>query len=186
MDWSAWFSIDWQQMLGIALTALGVYLALMLYTRLMGLRSFSKLSSHDFAMTVGVGSIIASTVLSKSPALLQGLFAMAVLFIIQAIISLLRRKVKPLKALIDNQAIILMANGDYFFENLAEANLTKSDVQEVLRKNGIKSKSEVFAVIMETTGDMSVIKTNDVIADMSLFDDIRDSQLLIKDNNFQH
>lgn len=184
MDWSSWFSIDWQQMLGIALTALGVYLALMLYTRLMGLRSFSKLSSHDFAMTVGVGSIIASTVLSKSPALLQGLFAMAVLFIIQAIISLLRRKVKPLKALIDNQAIILMANGDYFFENLAEANLTKSDVQEVLRKNGIKSKSEVFAVIMETTGDMSVIKTNDVIADMSLFDDIRDSQLLIKDNNF--
>lgn len=186
MDWSAWLSIDTKQIIGILISAIGVYLGLMLYTRLMGLRSFSKLSSHDFAMTVGVGSILASTVLSKSPSLLQGLFAMAALFILQATISLIRRQVKPLKALIDNQAIILMANGDFLWDNLKEANLTKSDVQEVLRKNGIKSKSEVFAVIMETTGDMSVIKTSEVTADMSLFDDIRDSQLLIKDNNFKH
>lgn len=87
---------------------------------------------------------------------------------------------KPLKALIDNQAIILMVHGEYFGDNLKEANLATSDVQEVLRKNGIKSKTEVFAVIMETTGDMSVIKNNDVTPDWSLFDDVRDSELLIK------
>ena len=186
MDWSTWLSIDWQHLLGIFITAVGVYAGLLLYTRLMGLRSFSKLSSHDFAMTVAVGSIVASTVLTKSTSLGQGLAAMAVLFIIQGLISWLRRKVKPFKAMIDNQAIILMTNGEYFWDNLAEANLTKSDVQEVLRKNGIKSKSEVFAVIMETTGDMSVIKTSEVIPDMSLFDDIRDSELLIQDNTFKH
>ncbi len=33
---------------------------------------------------------------------------------------------------------------------------------------------------METTGDMSVIKNNDVTPDWSLFDDVRDSELLIK------
>ena len=180
MKWQAWFSIEWQQVLGISLSALGFYLGLMLCTRLMGLRSFSKLSSHDFAMTVGIGSILASTVLSDSPSLLQGLFAVAMLFVIQGVISIIRRKVKPLKALIDNQAIILMAHGEYFWDNLKEANLSTSDVQEVLRKNGLKSKSEVFAVIMETTGDMSVIKNDDTTPDWSLFDDIRDSHLLIK------
>ena len=179
MKWQTWFSIEWQQVLGISLSALGFYLGLMLFTRLMGLRSFSKLSSHDFAMTVGIGSILASTVLSDSPSLLQGLFAVAVLFVIQGVISIIRRKVKPLKALIDNQAIILMAHGEYFWDNLKEANLSTSDVQEVLRKNGLKSKSEVFAVIMETTGDMSVIKSNDVEPDHALFDDIRDSELLL-------
>lgn len=180
MKWQTWFSIEWQQVLGISLSALGFYLGLMLFTRLMGLRSFSKLSSHDFAMTVGIGSILASTVLSDSPSLLQGLFAVAMLFVIQGVISIIRRKVKPLKALIDNQAIILMAHGEYFWDNLKEANLSTSDVQEVLRKNGLKSKSEVFAVIMETTGDMSVIKNDDTTPDWSLFDDIRDSHLLIK------
>ncbi len=180
MKWETWFSIDWQQVLGISLSAVGFYLGLMLFTRLMGLRSFSKLSSHDFAMTVGIGSILASTILSDTPSLLQGLFAVAVLFLIQGLVSVIRRRIKPLKSLIDNQAIILMAHGEYFSDNLKEANLTTSDVQEVLRKNGIKSKTEVFAVIMETTGDMSVIKNNDVTPDWTLFNDIRDSDLLIK------
>ena len=182
MKWETWLSIDWQQVMGISVSAVGFYIGLMLFTRLMGLRSFSKLSSHDFAMTVGIGSILASTVLSDTPSLLQGLCAVAALFLIQGIVSLIRRKIKPLKALIDNQAIILMAHGEYFSDNLKEANLSKSDVQEVLRKNGIKAKTEVFAVIMETTGDMSVIKNNDVTPDWSLFDDIRDSELLIDAN----
>ncbi|MGP9690046.1 DUF421 domain-containing protein [Psychrobacter sp. AOP22-C1-C5] len=183
MKWETWLSMDWQQVLGISLSAIGFYIGLMLFTRLMGLRSFSKLSSHDFAMTVGIGSILASTVISDTPSLLQGLFAVAVLFLIQGIISVIRRKVKPLKSLIDNQAIILMAHGEYLSDNLKEANLTTSDVQEVLRKNGIKSKTEIFAVIMETTGDMSVIKKDDVTPDLTLFNDIRDSELLMKPEN---
>jgi len=179
MKWESWFSIDWQQVLGISLSAVGFYIGLMMFTRFMGLRSFSKLSSHDFAMTVGIGSILASTVLSDSPSLLQGLFAVGILFIIQGLVSMIRRKFKPLKALIDNQPIILMAHGEYFWDNLKEANLSTSDVQQVLRKNSIKSKTEVFVVIMETTGDMSVIKNNDVIPDWSLVNDVRDSNLLI-------
>lgn len=180
MKWQSWFAIDWQQVLGITLSALGFYITLMVFTRLLGLRSFSKISSYDFAITVGIGSILASTILSESPSLLQGLLAVAVLFILQAFISLIRRKFKPIEALIDNQPIILMAHGEYFPENLKEANLSTSDVKEVLRKNGIKSKKEIFAVIMETTGDMSVIKNDDNTPEFSLFDDIRDSHLLFK------
>ncbi|WLW66925.1 DUF421 domain-containing protein [Psychrobacter sp. van23A] len=183
MQWEKWFAIEWQQIVGISLSALGLYLGLILFTRLMGLRSFSKLSSYDFAMTVAIGSILTSTILSDSPSLSQGLVAVAVLFLIQGTISVIRRKSKPLKSLIDNQEIILMAHGEYFCDNLKEANLTKNDVQEVLRKNGLKSKSEVFAVIMETTGDMSVIKQDSTAPDWSWFDDIRDSHLLINSNN---
>ena len=46
-------------------------------------------------------------------------------------------------------------------------------------KNGIKSKSEVFAVIMETIADISVIKSSDTSPDWSLFDDIRDNEILV-------
>ncbi len=180
MEWQSWFLIDLEQVIGILLSVIGFYFCLILFTRIAGLRSFSKLSSYDFAMTIGIGSILASTVLSKSTSLLQGLFAVSMLFILQALVSLVRRRIKPIKALLDNQPIILMANGEYFWDNLKEANLSTSDVQEVLRKNGIKSKSEVFAVIMETTADMSVIKNNDVAPDWSLFDDIRDNELLVQ------
>lgn len=179
MDWQTWFSINWQQVVGIALSVIGFYFCLILFTRIVGLRSFSKLSSYDLAMTVGIGSILASTVLSKSTSLLQGVFAIGILFTLQAVLSIIRRKFKPFKALIDNQPIILMANGAYLYDNLKEAKLSENDIKQILRKNGIKSKSEVFAVIMETTADISVIKSSDTNPDWSLFDDIRDNEILV-------
>ena len=179
MDWQTWFLIDWQQVVGIALSVIGFYFCLILFTRIVGLRSFSKLSSYDLAMTVGIGSILASTVLSKSTSLLQGVFAIAMLFMLQALLSIVRRKSKPIKALLDNQPIILMANGDYLWDNLKEAKLSINDIKQILRKNGIKSKSEIFAVIMETTADISVIKSSDTSPDWSLFDDIRDNEILV-------
>lgn len=179
MDWQTWFSINWQQVVGIALSVIGFYFCLILFTRIVGLRSFSKLSSYDLAMTVGIGSILASTVLSKSTSLLQGVFAIGMLFTLQAVLSIIRRKFKPFKALIDNQPIILMVNGAYLYDNLKEAKLSENDIKQILRKNGIKSKSEVFAVIMETTADISVIKSSDTSPDWSLFDDIRDNEILV-------
>ncbi len=179
MEWQAWFLIDWQQVIGIALSVVGFYFCLILFTRIVGLRSFSKLSSYDLAMTVGIGSILASTVLSKSTSLLQGVFAIGMLFMLQALLSIMRRKFKPFKALIDNQPIILMSNGEYLWDNLKEAKLSTNDIKQILRQNGIKSKSEVFAVIMETTANMSVIKTSDTSPDWSLFDDVRDNEMLV-------
>ena len=179
MDWRAWFLIDGQQVAGIVLSVLGFYGCLILFTRLVGLRSFSKLSSYDLAMTVGIGSILASTVLSKSTSLLQGVLAIGMLFMLQALLSIMRRRFKPFKALIDNQPIILMTNGEYLLDNLKEAKLSTNDIKQILRQNGIKSKSEIFAVIMETTADISVIKTSDISPDWSLFDDIRDNEKLV-------
>ena len=72
-----------------------------------------------------------------------------------------------------------MAHGEYYRDNIAEASLSKHDIGTVLRKNGIKSKSQVFALVMETTGDMSVSKQDDTIPDIDLFEDIRECEHLI-------
>ena len=185
MDWSKWFVMDWQEGVAIAITGIVLCFGLILFTRLMGLRSFAKLTSYDFAMTVAVGSILASTVLSKSPSLSKGLLAIAVLFILQGSVSFLCRKVKPFKKAVDNEPIVLMAHGEYYWDNIAEASLSKHDIGTVLRKNGIKSKSQVFALVMETTGDMSVIKQDDTIPDIDLFEDIRECEHLINNAKFK-
>ncbi|MEO0333444.1 MAG: DUF421 domain-containing protein, partial [Bacteroidota bacterium] len=41
-----------------------IYLLVILYTRLFGLRSFSKMSSFDFAMTIAVGTLLASAIVN--------------------------------------------------------------------------------------------------------------------------
>ncbi len=180
MDWQSWMMIDEQQIIGITVSVVVFYFCLILFTRLAGLRSFSKLSSYDLAMTIGIGSILASTVVSKSTSLMQGIFAVAMLFLLQSVVSIVRRRIKSIKSLLDNQPIILMANGEFLWDNLKEAKLSTNDVNQVLRQNGIKSTSEVFAVIMETTADMSVIKNSSTAPEWRLFDDVRDKEILIK------
>lgn len=72
-----WFEASWTSIIAILLTALGIYAAIILFTRIAGKRSFSKMSSFDFAMTVAVGSILATTILSASVSLIQGIVGLA-------------------------------------------------------------------------------------------------------------
>jgi len=51
-----WFAVTPTDLVAIAISAVLVYAAVLLYTRVVGLRSFSKMSAADFAMTIACGS----------------------------------------------------------------------------------------------------------------------------------
>ncbi|HBR55079.1 MAG TPA: DUF421 domain-containing protein, partial [Flavobacteriaceae bacterium] len=57
-----WFYSDMESLFAISITTLAIYIAVIIFTRIFGKRSFSKMSSFDFAMTVAVGSLIATTI----------------------------------------------------------------------------------------------------------------------------
>jgi uncharacterized membrane protein YcaP (DUF421 family) len=145
----------------IAISAAGIYFALILLTRIAGLRSFSKMSSFDFAITVAIGSIIASTVLSKNPPLLQAAFALATLYALQISVAKLRGVSKSFKNAIGNKPLLLMRGKDILFENLQQGKVTHDDLRAKLREANVTQMSQVKAVIMESTGDISVLHHND-------------------------
>jgi uncharacterized membrane protein YcaP (DUF421 family) len=145
----------------ILLTGVGIYAALLLLTRLTGLRSFSKMSSFDFAITVALGSIIASTLLAKTPSLLAGAFGLAVLYGIQWAVSKLRRVTSPVERLVDNEPLLIMAGERVLSEHLDAARMTEDDLRSKLRSEGVAHPEQVLAVVFETTGDVSVIQRSD-------------------------
>ena len=95
-----WFTTDLESLLAISITTLVTYIAVILFTRIFGKRSFSKMSSFDFAMTVAVGSLIATTILSESVSLLEGITGLFVVYLYQLSAALLR-KWKPFQKAID-------------------------------------------------------------------------------------
>lgn len=58
-----WFAFEWAGLGAVILTTVGIYAVVLGFTKLAGLRSFSKLSSFDLVVTVAVGSIVSSVVL---------------------------------------------------------------------------------------------------------------------------
>ena len=75
-DPADWLFTTWGAVGDVALTALGIYMALIVYTRFAGLRTFSKLSGFDFAMTVAIGSIVAGSIMFDGPSLLRAVAAL--------------------------------------------------------------------------------------------------------------
>lgn len=155
-----WFTSDWQSLLAIVITAIGIYLAVIIFTRLAGKRSFSKMSSFDFAMTVAVGSVIATTILSSSVSLWDGIVGLAAIYILQISIAILRR-FSIIKRAVDNSPLLLMDGKNILDKNLKKARVSEGDLRSKLREANVLKLEQVRAVVFETTGDISVLHTDD-------------------------
>ena len=156
MDWS-WITTTASAALMSLLTAAGLYAALILYTRLMGLRSFSKMSSFDFAVTVAFGSLLASAVVSSDPPLLLAVVAMGSLYGLQWLVSAVRTRVPLLQAAVDNQPVLLMWEGAIREDTLRRSGVTRNDLMAKLREANVLRLEQVRAVVFEATGDVSVL-----------------------------
>lgn len=151
-----WFGTSLSSIGAIAITAAGIYAAVIIFTRIAGKRSFSKISSFDFAMTVAIGSIVAPPVLSRSISLLQGVTGLAAIYLLQMTAAALRRY-DVFSKTIDNAPLLLMDGPHILEENLKKGKVTKTDLLSKLRESNVLRLDQVKAVVFETTGDISVL-----------------------------
>jgi uncharacterized membrane protein YcaP (DUF421 family) len=166
-----WLIASWGELGAVALSTVVVFLAVILYTRLAGLRSFSKMSSFDFAMTVAVGSLMASAAVSSSTALVPALVGLALLYLVQIAIALGRIHFGAEKA-VDNTPLLLMDGPNVLEDNLRRARVTPADLRGKLREAGVTDPDQILAVVLETTGDFSVL-SGDGPLDRSLLQGVR-------------
>ncbi|NNE32892.1 MAG: DUF421 domain-containing protein [Winogradskyella sp.] len=151
-----WFSTTSESLIAIILTSIGIYVALVLLTRISGKRSFSKMSSFDFAMTVAIGSVMATVIISKSVSLQNGIAGLVGIYAIQMLVAHARRW-NFIKQIIDNKPTLLMRDGEIIEGSLEKCKVTMSDLKAKLREANVIERSEVKAVIFESTGDISVL-----------------------------
>lgn len=144
----------------IIISAIVTYISVILLTRIFGKRSFSKMSSFDFACTIAIGSIIASTLLSSSVSLIEGIVGLTIIYVSQFCIAYLRR-FEIFKNIVDNEPILLMDGNEILWDNLKKVLVTEDDLRAKLREANVIELSEVKAVIFETTGDIAVLHNSD-------------------------
>ena len=175
MDYT-WIDTSLTAILMALISTAGIYVTLILFTRLAGVRSFSKLSSFDFAITVAIGSLIASTILADTPSLLLAIVALLALFLTQVILAKLRRSSSFVQSIVDNKAVLLMKGEHFLEDNMRQAKVTRSDLLAKLRAANVLKLDQIHAVVMESTGDISVLHHDkeNVAFDTELLDDLED------------
>ncbi len=149
-------SAPWSMLVVVVLSTVGIYLTLIVLSRIAGLRSFSQMTNFDFAATVAFGSITATTATSSQVSLTQGMVALAVLFATQSLLAYLRKRGR-FESWADNRPLLLMEGSHELQENLARAQMTRNDLYAKLRLAGVTQLDQVQAVVLETTGEVSVL-----------------------------
>ncbi len=155
-----WLLSDISTFYKVILASILIIVSTILTIRLYGLRSFAKMSGVDFAVTIAVGSIIGAAVIG-TVSVLKGAFAVFCLISLQTVISLFRNKSEGFENFISNDPLLLMDGEKIMWDNMAAARISDSDLRGKLREANVIQLSDVKAVILEATGDVSVLHAKD-------------------------
>jgi len=160
MDLSYFFKND-NLMLESLIGTISIFILIVILTRIFGLKSFSKMTGFDFVITVAIGSILGMSINSSAPSIILGAVILIILFSLNYLVTLLRFSSKKAEHLIDNDPLLLMENGAVIWENMKASKVTEAELQSKLREANVIRLSQVKAVILETTGEISVLQTKD-------------------------
>ena len=142
---------------GIVLTAFGlVFIVIMI--RIVGLRSLSKMTTFDFIMTIALGSLLAGAGQATDwNGFAQIAVAIVTLFCVQVTAALIRRSSDTAESIMQNRPTFLMRDGVIDEDALKQTRVAKSDLIAKLREANVLEMSKVRAVVLESTGDVSVL-----------------------------
>lgn len=142
---------------GVVLANVGIIWVVFLI-RVNGLRSLSKMTNFDFIMTVALGSLLASAAGADDwNGFVQPIFGMVGLFIAQNVAARLRKASDTVEAVMQNDPVLLMKNGKICEDALKSERVARSDLIAKLREANALDWSKIHAVVLETTGDVSVL-----------------------------
>lgn len=151
------FFDSWMSLARVPIVGTLAYVALVLFIRISGKRTLTKLNAFDLVVTVALGSTLATVLLNNSVALAEGVLAMALLILLQFVITWLSVRSSRFESLVKSETTLLMHKGRFLEGPLRSQRVTRDEVLSALPSQGESDVAGVDAVVLETDGSMSVL-----------------------------
>lgn len=151
------FFDDWTGLVRVVVVGTLAYVALIGLLRTSGKRTLSKMNAFDFVVTVALGSTLATIILSRDVALVEGVLALGLLIGLQFIITWLSVRFPVVGALAKSEPTLLFYQGQFLRRKMRENRIVESEVLAAVRSQGIASLEDAEAVILETDGSFSTV-----------------------------
>ena len=152
------FFDDGSNLLRTAVIGVCAYVSLIALLRVTGKRTLSKMNAFDLVVTVALGSTLATILLNKDVTLAQGVLALAVLIVLQFIITWSSVRVRWVRRVVTGEPLLLLHRGRLLPRALRRARVTEDEVRAAVRSAGVAALEDVEAVVLETEGSFSVVR----------------------------
>lgn len=144
----------WEMILRTTLS----FLVLLFLARLLGKKQLSQLTYFHYITGITIGSTAAEIASMHETPFLDGLISLiwwAILTILASVVSLNSSK---LRNIIDGSPTIIIKNGELSVQALKTSKLHMDDLIMLLREQSIYSIQDVHYAILETNGQLSILK----------------------------
>lgn len=153
-----WFWAQAGNALFVLASTVAIYLTAVVSIRVIDRRALSEMTAFDFVVAVALGSIVARTATTEHPTYTEGAVAIVTLLAGHTLVSLARRHWSGFRRVVERAPVTLVRDGAIDRQGLAEAHLVEDDVWAELRQHGITRIDEVASMVLEASGDVSVIR----------------------------
>lgn len=148
--------LTWAEAGLVVITATGTYSAMLLLSRIFGQRQFTSATTYDLAFIFAIGSLVGRVILVRT-SLGAAVLGLVVMFSLHAATGWLHHHVPTFHRLTQNRPILLALRGEILEDAVRDAHTSRLEVYEAIRLQGLASLEDTFAVVLERSGQVSVI-----------------------------
>lgn len=138
-----------------------LYAFIIFAIKMMGKRQISDLQTSELVITILISNIAAIPMQNTAQPLLTGIIPILVLICCEILASFLMLKNLKIRQLICGKPIIVINEGKLDQKAMEYLRLSTEDLSEQLRQLDVFSLDDVWFAIMETNGQMSVMKKSE-------------------------
>lgn len=159
--WEQAFFSGWAGLARVLVLGVAAYVSLVVMLRISGKRTLSKLNAFDLVITVALGSTFASILTSKSVALAEGVLALALLIVLQFVVSWTSVRWKSFERILKSEPAVLLRDGACVASVMKRERIASDEVLAAIRSNGGADFSDADIVVLETDGTITAILKSD-------------------------
>jgi len=130
----------WDGLLRTLVVGVLAYVALVVFLRISGKRTLSKMSAFDLVVTVALGSTLATVLLSKDVTLAGEALAFALLIGLQFAVTWSNVRARWVRQWVTGEPVILLYRGELLPATLRRARVTEDEVRAAVRSAGMPYK----------------------------------------------
>lgn len=146
------------ELLDVVIRSVIGFVLLLTLTRLMGKRQISHLTFFDYVVGITIGSIAADMAVDLNIKIINGVTSLILWGLIPIVLALIGLKSRKFQHITDGRPTILIKNGEILEKSMKKVMLTIDELMLLLREQSIFKISDVEMAVLETNGQLSVLK----------------------------
>ena len=149
--------METQVLLATALRAAGVYLLVLVVVRLMGKRTVGNFSAFDLLVALMIGEVV-DEMIYGDVTMLQGAIPIVVVALLHEANAWLSYWDHGLQWVLEGKPSVIVEDGEFVRKGMRAERMNEKDVMGQLRLQGVDDLREVKLAVVETDGQVSVIR----------------------------